>query len=55
MATSSLFTHGIPLDLLTVHASRGYVKMQSMNNAGKYQSHESLLKISGSEAIMNVQ
>jgi len=48
IAISSLLTHGIPLDLLTVQARSGYVKIQSINKAGRYQSHESLLKISGS-------
>jgi hypothetical protein len=44
---SSLALNGIFLALLTDQAKRGYVNMQSINNAGRYQSHESLLKIVG--------
>ena len=45
---SSLASNGIFLALLMDQAKSGYVIMQSMNSAGKYQSHESLLKIVGS-------
>jgi hypothetical protein len=47
MLPSSLALNGIFLALLTDHASNGYVNIQSMKRAGRYQSHESLLKILG--------
>lgn len=42
MPESVTGSNGIPLLLLMVHLSNGYVKMQSMNSAGRYHNQLSL-------------
>jgi hypothetical protein len=55
MLPSSLPLNGIYWDLLIDQARRGYVIMQSMKRAGRYQSHESLLIIPGMINLLNSQ
>jgi hypothetical protein len=55
MFPSSRSCHGILRARLTVQASSGYVRMQSMNNAGKYHSQLNFEKTSGSIFYANTQ